>query len=138
MLLLLIRSFYIREIEHVERYKLFHINDQGICCAWTIAISCGLNERGRWLTLYGLAAFCQTLPQANTIGWFCASWCADRFIFKDSHQKTLLGTLTPENTQHVYLKVAELQEYVTLMPAKDEGYQKPSGLLLKINPADAG
>jgi hypothetical protein len=64
------------------------------------------------LTLYGLAAFRQPLPQANPIGWFGASWCADRFNCKDSHQKTLLEMLRPENTRSVYLKVAELHQYL--------------------------
>lgn len=63
-------------------------------------------------------------------------WCSDRFNFKDGHKdghkKTLLGMLTPENTQSVYLKVAELHEYINVQQKVKDIKSLPDYVLKSI------
>ncbi|GEO05532.1 RepB family plasmid replication initiator protein [Adhaeribacter aerolatus] len=39
-------------------------------------------------------------------------WCSDRFNFKENHKKSILEILTPENTTLIFLKLAELYNYI--------------------------
>ena len=59
-------------------------------------------------------------------------WCADRFNFKDTHKKAILNMLTPENTQSVYLKVAELHEYINVQQKVKDIKSLPDYVLKSI------